>query len=177
MPFTPIHMGVGMAAKAFAQKHFSIVVFGITQIAFDLEVLWYFVRWEPPLHRFWHTYLGATIIAMILAVVGKPVSQYIKSIWNRIAEKCCDVNLTVTIQTTWLASFTGAVFGAYSHILLDSLFHPDIESLQPWFASNWLYGVMNPHMVEVGCILLGGAGVAWFIRRERKQKSRVGVIT
>lgn len=163
-------MGVGMAAKAVAQKHFSIVVFGLTQIAFDLEVLWYIVQWEPPLHRFWHTYLGATIIAVVLTVVGKPVSQWIKGIWNRVATKCHDVDLSVTVQTTWIGAFTGAVFGAYSHIFLDSLFHPDIEPLQPWSASNRLYGVIDPHMVDVGCILLGIVGLAWFIWRERKQK-------
>src|ERR1035437_9399431 len=102
MPFTPIHMGVGMAAKAVAQKHFSIVVFGLTQIAFDLEVLWRLARHDYPLHTFWHTYLGATIIAVVLTVIGKPISQWIKSIWNRVATKCHDVDLSVIVQTTWI---------------------------------------------------------------------------
>ena len=73
MPFTPIHMGPGMAVKAALPRHFSIVVFGLTQITVDLEVLWYLARWNPPLHRFWHTYLGATVVATVLALAGRPV--------------------------------------------------------------------------------------------------------
>jgi hypothetical protein len=172
MPITPAHLGVGMAAKAVAREHFSLVVFGLAQVALDLEVLWYLMRWSPPFHRFWHTYLGATIVAVVLAFVGKPASQWIKGLWNRAATRCRDADLTVRVQTTWVASFTGAIFGAYSHILLDSLFHPDIEPLQPWSASNQLRDVMNPHGVEILCVVLGIAGAAWFLARERRNRGR-----
>ena len=170
MPFTPLHMGPGMAVKAAAPRHFSIVVFGLTQIGFDLEVLWHLAQWELPFHRFWHTYVGATIIAVLLTVLGKPASQWIKAVWNRIAAKCRDADLTVSIPTTWVASFTGAFVGAYGHILLDSLFHPDIQPLQPWSATNRLWGVVNPHDVEVVCVVLGIAGLVWFFERERRKR-------
>jgi hypothetical protein len=163
-------MGPGMAVKAAVPRHFSIVVFGLTQIALDLEVLWHLARHEYPLHTFWHTYLGATTIAAMLTVLGKPASQWIKAMWNRIAAKCCDADLTVSTPTTWVASFTGASVGAYSHILLDSLFHPDIEPLQPWSATNRLRGVVNPHSLEVVCVVLGIAGLVWFFERERRKR-------
>jgi hypothetical protein len=60
MPFTPIHMGPGMAVKAAMPRHFSIVVFGLTQIVIDVEVLWQLAIGGYPLHRFCHTYLGRT---------------------------------------------------------------------------------------------------------------------
>jgi len=170
MPFTPLHMGPGMALKAAIPRHFSIVVFGLTQIALDLEVLWYLIRWDPPLHRFWHTYLGATIIAVVMTGLGKPASQRITMLWNRIAAKCSDADLSVTVRTTWLSSFTGAVLGAYSHILIDSLSHPDIEPLQPWSPSNRLRGVIDPHVVEMLCVLLGIVGIVWFLMRERERR-------
>ena len=170
MPFTPLHMGPGMLVKAAMPRHFSIVVFGLTQIALDLEVAWHLARHEYPFHTFWHTYLGATIIAAILTVVGKPASQWIKTAWNHIATRCRDADLSVSIPTTWVASIAGAVFGAYSHILLDSLFHPDIEPLQPWSATNRLRGVVNPNGVEAVCLVLGIAGLAWFLERERRKR-------
>ena len=170
MPFTPLHMGPGMAVKAAMPRHFSIVVFGLTEIALDLEVLWHMARHEYPFHTFWHTTLGATIIAAVLTVVGKPSSQWIKTLWNRIAAKCRNADLTVSTPTTWVASFTGASVGAYSHILLDSLFHPDIESLQPWSATNGLFGLVDPNGLEVLCVLTGIAGLVWFIERERKKR-------
>lgn len=170
MPFTPFHMGPGMAVKAAMPQYFSIVVFGLTQIAFDLEVLWHLARHEYPFHTFWHTYLGATIIAVVLTSLGNPASQWIKAAWNRIAAKCCNANLTVAVRTTWLASCTGAAFGAYSHILLDSLYHPDVEPLQPWSALNPLCEIVDPYRVEVACVSLGIIGLVWFIEGERRRR-------
>ncbi len=170
MPFTPLHIGPGMVIKAAVPRHFSIVVFGITQIALDLEVLWHLARHDYPLHTFWHTYLGATIIAALLTFLGKPTSQWIKAIWNRISAKCRDADLTVFVPTTWVASFTGAFAGAYSHILLDSLFHSDIEPLQPWSATNQLRNLVNPHGIDTLCIVLGISGLVWFCKRERRKR-------
>lgn len=174
MPFTPIHMGVGMVAKAAVPRHFSIIVFGLTQIAIDLEVLWHMARREYPFHTFWHTYIGITIIAVVLAVLGKPASQWIKLLWNMIASKCRDTDITVKVPTTWTASFSGAIVGAYSHILLDSLFHHHIEPMNPWSPSNPLQGIMKPHTVEVICIALGVIGLVWFFGREYMKKKSNG---
>jgi hypothetical protein len=160
-------MGPGMAIKAALPKHFSIIVFGLTQIALDLEVLWYLARWNPPLHRFWHTYVGATVVAVVFTLAGKPASLMIKSIWNQIAKRCSDVDLSDPVHTSWLASASAAVVGAYSHILLDSLFHPDIEPLQPWSESNPLFGIINPRMLQIGCVILGIIGLVWFFGREQ----------
>jgi hypothetical protein len=170
MPFTPLHMGPGMAVKAAMPRHFSIIVFGLTQIALDLEVLWHLARHDYPFHTFWHTYLGATIMAAVLTVLGKPASQWIKLVWNRLAAKCRDADLTVSIPTTWLASFTGAFIGACSHILLDSMFHLDMEPLQPWSSFNRLRGVVNPDTLEVVCVVLGFVGLVWFLERERRKR-------
>ena len=166
MPFTPLHMGPGMAIKAALPKHFSIVVFGLVQIALDLEVLWYLARWNPPLHRFWHTYLGATLIGALFAVIGKPLSQIIKLLWNQIADQRSNASLRVSTHTTWTASILGAFTGAWSHILLDSLFHGDMEPLQPWSDRNPLIGLMGPMMLQWGCILMGVVGLIWFFMRD-----------
>jgi len=170
MPFTPLHMGPGMAVKAAIPRHFSIVVFGLTQISLDLEVAWHMSRHEYPFHTFWHTYLGASIIAAVLTVLGKPASQWIKTTWNGIAARCLDANLRVSTPTTWIASFSGASIGAYSHILLDSLFHPDIEPLQPWSPTNRFRGAVDPHGIELVCIVVGVIGLVWFFGRELKMR-------
>lgn len=156
-----------MAIKAAMPRHFSIVVFGFTQIVFDVEVLWHLVRHEYPLHTCWHTYLGATIIAAVMTILGKPASQWVKKVWNRIAARCRNADLTVAVPTTWIASLIGALAGAYTHILLDSIFHPDIEPFQPWSTSNRLQGIVNPFWLEVICVVLGIAGLIRFLRSER----------
>lgn len=160
-------MGPGMAVKAMMPRHFSIVVFSLTQIALDLEVLQHMMRHEYPFHTCWHTSLGATILAIGLAVIGKPTSQWIKAVWNRIVAGFCDMDLTVSTSTTWTASFTGAAIGACSHIVLDSLFHSDIEPMQPWSPANPLCGLVSPHSVEIACISLGIIGLVYFFGSEQ----------
>ena len=90
--------------------------------------------------------------------------------WNHIARRYHNVDLSVPVRTPWLASASAAVVGSYSHILLDSLFHPDIEPLQPWSGSNPLFGIISPMMLQIGCILLGLIGLAWFFGREIKMR-------
>ena len=37
MPFTPFHMGPGLAVKAVCGRYFSLVVFGFSQVAIDIN--------------------------------------------------------------------------------------------------------------------------------------------
>jgi hypothetical protein len=171
MPFTPLHMGPGMAVKAACPRHFSIVVFGLTQIAIDCEVLWRLAWHERPHHAFWHTYLGATILAALLAVLGKPASQWLKATWNWLARKCRQEILTVRAHTPWLASCTAAFFGAYSHVFLDSLSHSDVRALQPWFPVDRFLSIANSRGLVLACILLGIVGLAWFLARAMAEKT------
>ncbi len=174
MPFTPLHMGPGMAVKATCPRHFSIVVFGLTQIAIDLEVLWHLIQRERPLHTFWHTYLGATILAALLTMLGKPASQRLKATWNWFARTCGLEGLTVLTRTSWLGACTGAVAGAYSHVLLDSLSLSDIQPLQPWRPGNPFRGAISPRALILTCVLSGIAGLMWFLVRQvgRKKTDR-----
>jgi hypothetical protein len=168
MPFTPFHMGPGMAFKAAAPRYFSIVVFALTQIALDLEVFWHLIQGSSPLHRFWHTFLGAAIVTAAFTLLGKPASQLIKTIWNR--SFCQGTDCSVSVHTSWLASFTASAAGAYSHVLLDSVFHPDVQPFQPWSSANPLFQIISPMMLQMICIALGIIGLTWFFERESRRR-------
>lgn len=172
MPFTPFHMGPGLFVKAALPRHFSITVFGLTQVAIDAEVLRHMLRHEFPYHTFFHSYLGATVLATILTVAGKPASQWIKGAWNVMAARNRAPHLLVRVPTSWVAALAGAFIGAYSHVLLDSLYHSDIAPLQPWSQTNRLSGVMSPESVELICVVLGIVGLAWFLERERRARKK-----
>lgn len=58
MPFTPFHMGAGLALKAVAGRHFSVLTFGIAQVAMDIEPLVGMLRGAAVLHGPTHTYFG-----------------------------------------------------------------------------------------------------------------------
>lgn len=75
MPFTPLHMGPGLAVKAVCGRYFSLMVFGFSQVAMDIEPLVRIIRGDAVLHGFTHTCLGATLIAPVSIFVGRPVCQ------------------------------------------------------------------------------------------------------
>ena len=170
MPFTPVHMGLGMGLKAAIPRHFSIVVFSMTQVAIDLEVLWCVANGQFPLHRHCHTCAGATLIAIAMIVFGEPASQRLKRLWNVIAVRCRDADVSTEAHTSWLSSFMGATLGAYSHVLLDSLFHEDVEPFQPWSASNPFHGMMDPEHLVLVCVLMGVGGAVCFAGRKRRPR-------
>ena len=55
MPFTPLHMGPGIAIKVIMQRRFSLMVFGWSQIVMDIEPLVAMLRDKGELHGLSHT--------------------------------------------------------------------------------------------------------------------------
>ena len=85
MPLTPIHMGPALAAKAIAPNKFSLLTFGLTQVVIDSEVAFHIVRGDWPIHQHLHTYLGATVVAILTVLLGRPLLERAISLWNRLA--------------------------------------------------------------------------------------------
>lgn len=158
-----------MALKAAVPRHFSICVFVLTQVAIDVEVLWQLLWSERAGHRFSHTLLGAGVVGLACFPAGKPLSQWLKAGWNRFARWRELDELCVAVRTSWPAAFWGAAVGAVSHVVLDSLYQPDIEPLWPWSASNPLELGLHPAMLATVlseiCLVLGVLGLAVFLFR------------
>ncbi|MCX7934214.1 MAG: hypothetical protein N3A66_03030 [Planctomycetota bacterium] len=168
MPFTPFHLGPAICAKAALARHFSLIAFALAQVAMDLEVAWYLGKWDPPVHRFWHTYVGATAAAAIATILSK-ISLSVLSRWR---ERWLLLNPAAdgaAATVSWLAAANGAFLGAYSHVLLDALYHSDLEPWQPWSRHNQLHGWCQPATVVIACVLFGFLGLAlWLIRCRRR---------
>jgi Domain of unknown function (DUF4184) len=160
MPFTPFHMGPGLAMKALAGRHFSLVVFGVSQVLIDLEPLVRIIRGDAVLHGWTHTYVGATAIAVVAAILGRPVCQFLldrwqpKPSWRWLAELGGDWRITQR------AAYIAAFAGTYSHVLLDSLMHSDMRPWLPISDSNVLLYRVPFETVYVGCAWAGLIGAA-----------------
>ncbi len=76
MPFTPLHMGPGLFIKSALQNRFSLMVFGWSQILMDIQPLIVMIKGEGHIHGFTHTYLGASLIAIIAVITGKYLSEF-----------------------------------------------------------------------------------------------------
>ena len=141
MPVTPFHMGPGVVIKAVGGRYFSLMVFGFSQVAMDVEPLVRMIRGDAVLHGFTHTYLGATLIGLVSAVAG-------------------------------------AFVGTYSHVLLDSIMHSDMQPLAPLSEVNGLRHGISVGALHLLCVLCGVCGALlmfamFFVRRGAHVDSEV----
>jgi hypothetical protein len=159
MPFTPFHMGPGAAIKALTGPHFSLTVFGIAQVAIDLEPLIRMIRGDSLLHGLSHTWLGALLIGLLVMAIGKPLGQWLLRLWNRIVSWRNYPALSLPIQISWLAAASGALLGTASHLLLDATMHGDMLPWHPFSSDNGLLYLLPMGWVYQGCFWLGVAGL------------------
>jgi len=167
MPFTPIHMGPGILIKSLLQTSFSLMVFGWTQIVMDIQPLIVLISGEGHLHGFTHTYVGATIIALFSALTGKYLSEFGLRVL-RITKN------NASISIAWWEVFLSAFIGSFSHVLLDSIMHADVEPFFPFTLDNQFLGIISVPMLHKVCLysgLVGAAiyfGVNWHLKGKVK---------
>ena len=163
-------MGPAIALKAVAGRHFSLMVFGFSQVAMDLEPLVRILRDDDVLHGFTHTYLGATLIALASLFVGRPVCQYFLNSWKPDSRSRLLNGLRGPERISWRAAIAGAFVGTYSHVVLDSIMHYDMRPFAPLSQANSLLHVLSVSGLHMLCVLSGALGVvillaAFFVRR------------
>ena len=159
MPITPLHLGPGAVFKAIGGRRFSFVVFGLAQFAMDLEPIGRFLGGSNLLHGPVHSILGATIVGAIVAVLGKPLGGRLLRLWNwRLSPRQREW-LHVETRLTWRETAAGAFVGTYSHVLLDSIMHPDVQLLYPFREVNDLVGIISVEKLDALCLALGVIGV------------------
>src|SRR5262245_47216974 len=129
MPFTPFHFGPGAAMKAVTPKYFSFTVFCFSQIVTDCETAYYMVQGAYPWHRFFHTYAGATVVAIFSLLVGRPICQLGLRLWSRAQRAPFKDYFPTGTVIPWSSAAVGAFVGTYSHVFLDSVMHRDIRPL------------------------------------------------
>jgi len=147
MPFTPVHLGPGLAFKAIGGRHFSFMVFGGSQVLMDLEPLMGLIQNKAILHGYTHTVLGALCIGLVAGSIGRPVSAFVLALLHIKPH-----------PFTWAASFSGAFIGTYSHIGLDAVMHSDMNPWWPIIQGNGLLGVISVGWLHMLCLALGVLG-------------------
>jgi membrane-bound metal-dependent hydrolase YbcI (DUF457 family) len=158
-------MGPGILIKSLLKGSFSLMVFGWTQIVMDIQPLIVLISGEGHLHGFTHTYIGAILIAIFAALTGKYLSE--------LGLKMLKISKTNNlISIAWWVVFLSAFIGSFSHVLLDSIMHSDVEPFFPFTLDNKLLGLISVSMLHKVCLYSGLAGAAiyyginWKIKKE-----------
>jgi hypothetical protein len=157
-------MGLACPVKAVAGNSFSLLIFGFTQIAMDIQPLVHLLRGEGVMHGISHSYLGATVIGVVAVVVGRPICNLILRTWKPEPEHRFENWLRGADIISWRAAIFTAFLGTYSHVLIDSMIHGDVLPFAPFSAYNPLLGTVSfdaMHMICVGTGLLGIIG--WLV--------------
>ena len=171
MPFTPFHMGPALIVKSVVPRYFSLPIFWITQVAIDSEVLvGYYVIGNLSNHTVLHTFGGATLVAVVILLLRRPVFQPLFRLWNYMVRTKLNTIWHIETPVPWLASLLSALAGGWSHALLDAMVHRNITPFAPLSDANWFFGsiwtlAMVPLCVVSGAI--GGGVLLWQHCRRR----------
>ena len=164
MPFTPFHMGAALIVKPGLNRNFSVITFGLAQIAMDIEPGIGMLTGAEVLHGPTHTILGALVIAYSVMLISPRVCTYLLRRWNKevIHYKLPWLAQSESVSKT--ALIVGAFFGTLSHLALDSLMHHDIHPFLPFSRANPLMGLVTHDAVYQLCSVAAILGFfAWLV--------------
>jgi membrane-bound metal-dependent hydrolase YbcI (DUF457 family) len=106
---------------------------------------------QYPLHRFFHTYVGATVMMVATALIF--------FIALKLASRVRLPNLFQWQSLNPITIWLGAAAGSYSHIVFDSVMHSDIAPLSPFSEVNVLYQFVPLGKLHLFCIFAAVSGL------------------
>jgi hypothetical protein len=162
MPITPFHFGPGAAIHALAPRHVSFLGFCAANVLIDVEPLYYMVTGQFPLHRFFHTYIGASLIVLATALLFVLARRFAQRFWLP--------DLFGWQRLGLVPVLLGAFAGSYSHIVLDSIMHSDIRPLAPFSEANPLLGIVGLDTLHLSCVVAAVLAALVLVIRRLRQK-------
>ena len=158
MPLTPFHFGPGLLIGLLLFSYLDFSTFLVASIIIDVEpILVIIFDLDYPLHGFFHSFLGGTLIALLLAAVMIRVRDFVSPLLSffRLEQKS-------SVKNILLASLSGI----YIHILLDSHMHLDIHPFYPFdfnpFLGSSILPGLSVNMFCVWCFI--GAAVVYLFK-------------
>lgn len=157
MPVTHFHFGPGGLITLASRGRASFLAFCAANVVIDVESLVNMLTGAPRIHTFLHTYIGATLAALAVTALFLPVRAVARRLppWRLLAWRDLGVP----------AVLAGALLGAGSHVVLDSIMHGDITPLAPFSDANGLHRVISLWWLHLLCVLAGVlALLVWLMR-------------
>ena len=156
MPFTPYHFGPGLllGVVLFPFLDFSTVM--VACVILDIEPLAVIIFNLPfAAHGFFHSYLGATIVACTLSAVIYPFRKYLNKLVSIFG---------LHQESSFRHIFPASIISTYSHVFLDSLLYPEMNPFYP-LIGNPFVGFFQFAFVYNACVFLGLLGFGVYVVR------------
>ncbi len=156
MPFTPYHFGPALLIGVLLFPFIDFSTMMIASVILDFEPLSVIIfDLQLPLHAFFHTYVGATIVAIILSIGIYPFRKYL----NRFVS-LFGLKQESSFQHIMAASF----IGTFSHVFLDSFLYVEMNPLFP-ILGNQFFGLLSSGLVYGFCFSMGFIGLFIYLFR------------
>jgi len=123
MPFTPYHLGPGLFVGLLLLGFIDFPTFLVASVIVDVEpFLVLALNLNYPLHGFFHSFLGGTLVAVPLALLMQQIREKLSPLLSFFK-----LDQKVSFKSILVA----ALSGIYIHILLDSRIYMDIQPFYP----------------------------------------------
>lgn len=163
MPFTPFHLGPAFFLGEVFEKRTNLISILAGSIIIDIRATYCLFTGCRPLHGPLHTFLSATVIALLLAWILFLQKKRLQNITDRLRVK----------QTYSFSSLLlGSLAGTWSHILLDSFLYTDIRPLWP-LAGNPFLEMIGSGTVYMLCMLLFLPAIGIYCYRYWKRRQYI----
>ena len=165
LPFTPFHFGPALLFGLVLTTLFHLPTLLVASAAPDLEpfVVLYFHIHDYPLHGFFHSYLGSSILAVLVVIcifpLRNPLGKFMRIF--RIPQKS-------SFRMILLTAFAGS----YSHVFMDSFLYGEMKPFYPLEGNPFLnvLEAFGSYSVVYGfCGLAFLSGLALYIWRAAKE--------
>ena len=123
MPFTPYHLGPALLFGLLFLSFIDFPTFLVASLIVDIEpFLVLTLSLNYPLHGFFHSLLGGTLVAVLLALVTHRIRGRLSPLLSffKLEQKISFMRILVAVFA-----------GIYIHILLDSRIYTDIQPFYP----------------------------------------------
>jgi membrane-bound metal-dependent hydrolase YbcI (DUF457 family) len=123
MPPTPYHFGPAFLVGLVLLSYIDFPTFVIASVIVDVEPAFIlFLRLNLPLHGFFHSFMGGTLIAIALAAVMTKIRKRFSGLLSLFR---------LERETSTKGIFIAALLGVYIHLLLDSTMYADMQPFYP----------------------------------------------
>lgn len=150
MPFTPFHLGPGFALGMIFKRRINIPAILLASIIIDVRSIYSFFIGNFQLHGFFHTFVGATILGLLVIALV----YFLRTPLSKISK------ISKIEQDYSLKSITaGAFVGVWVHIILDAFLYPEMNPFLPIDGNTLLLGILSSSTVYALCefgFLIGG---------------------
>jgi hypothetical protein len=156
MPFTPYHFGINALPGLGSRGRLDVFVLTAANVILDTEVMadsYFDHGW--PVHQLWHfhTLLVGGLVGAILGVLiyGIKPFRWVGQWFNSL--------LGLTCSPTLISMILSGIIGAWLHVLVDGLYHSDVEVFWPIHNNpllQWAYSVrfLRTYIIHRGIIRL-----------------------